>query len=245
MKTTTAYIFDNNFYFNGVCLVQADPKSKEWLIPSDCTLIKPELKAGYFYKFNEDENEWQAEKMPENCEECLDIEIEHSDVSSRAIELRKIFMELTDKDDNYVLNYDSSLTLSVVKKEIKHKTLDELREQKLNELSSKASRFEQTENKDMFIASSLGFRVNADPKAKRNIDTLIELQVQTFRDYDNVTHTDITVQDLETIKREISLNAVNLYKQKWAYADKIKSCDTVEELDGLDFNFTMLDFIDE
>lgn len=130
-------------------------------------------------------------------------------------------------------------------KKPKEPTLEELREQKLKELNSKASRFEQTENKDMFLASSLGFRVNADPKAKRNIDTLIELQVQTFRDYDNVTHTDITVQDLETIKREISLNAVNLYKQKWAYADKIKSCETVEELNRLDFNFTMLDFSNE
>lgn len=130
-------------------------------------------------------------------------------------------------------------------KKPKEPTLEELREQKLNDLSSKASRFEQTENKDMFLTSSLGFRVNADPKAKRNIDTLIELQVQTFRDYDNVTHTDITVQDLETIKREISLNAVNLYKQKWAYADKIKSCETAEELDIIDLNFTMLDFSNE
>ena len=59
-------------------------------------------------------------------------------------------------------------------KKPKEPTLEELRERKLNELSSKASRFEQTENKDMFVTSSLGFRVNADPKAKRNIDTLIE-----------------------------------------------------------------------
>ena len=130
-------------------------------------------------------------------------------------------------------------------KKPKEPTLEELREQKLNDLSSKASRFEQTENKDMFLTSSLGFRVNADPKAKRNIDTLIELQVQTFRDYDNVTHTDITVQDLETIKREISLNAVNLYKQKWAYADQIKACESIEELDRIDLNFTMLDFSNE
>ena len=130
-------------------------------------------------------------------------------------------------------------------KKPKEPTLEELREQKLKDLSSKASRFEQTENKDMFITSSLGFRVNADPKAKRNIDTLIELQVQTFRDYDNVTHTDITVQDLETIKREISLNAVNLYKQKWAYADQIKACESIEELDRIDLNFTMLDFSNE
>lgn len=127
-------------------------------------------------------------------------------------------------------------------KKPKEPTLEELREHKLNELSSEASRFEQTENKDMFLTSSLGFRVNADPKAKRNIDTLIELQVQTFRDYYNVIHTNITVQDLETIKREISLNAVNLYNQKWAMESEINSLETIEDIKNYEIKFEMLNF---
>ena len=92
------------------------------------------------------------------------------------------------------------------------------------------------------LTSSLGFRVNADPKAKRNIDTLIELQVQTFRDYDNVIHNDITVQDLETIKREISLNAVNLYNQKWAMESEIKDLETIEDIKNYEIKFDMLKF---
>lgn len=127
-------------------------------------------------------------------------------------------------------------------KKPKEPTLEELRERKLNELSSKASRFEQTENKDMFVTSSLGFRVNADPKAKRNIDTLIELQVQTFRDYDNVIHNDITVENLETIKREISLNAVNLYNQKWTMESEINSLETIEDIKNYEIKFEMLTF---
>ena len=126
--------------------------------------------------------------------------------------------------------------------EKQEKTLEELREQKLNELSSQASHFEQTENKDMFLTSSLGFRVNADPKAKRNIDTLIELQVQTFRDYDNVIHTNITVQDLETIKREISLNTINLYNQKWRMESEINSLETIEDIKNYEIKFEMLKF---
>ena len=122
------------------------------------------------------------------------------------------------------------------------KSLEALKEEKLKELSSKASQFEQTENKNMFLKSSLGFRVNADPKAKRNIDTLIELQVQTFRDYDNVIHNDITVQDLETIKREISLNAVNLYNQKWTIEAEIKSLETIEAVKNYEIKFEMLNF---
>ena len=127
-------------------------------------------------------------------------------------------------------------------KKLKEPTLEELREHKLNELSSKASQFEQTENKDMFVTSSLGFRVNADPKAKRNIDTLIELQVQTFRDYDNVIHNDITVENLETIKREISLNAVNLYNQKWTMESEINSLETIEDVKNYEIKFEMLNF---
>jgi len=130
----------------------------------------------------------------------------------------------------------------IVEKHVKEKTLEELREQKLNELSSQASHFEQTENKDMFLTSSLGFKVNADPKAKRNIDTLIELQVQTFRDYDNVIHANITVQDLETIKKEISLNTINLYNQKWRMESEINSLETIEDIKNYEIKFEMLKF---
>lgn len=127
-------------------------------------------------------------------------------------------------------------------KKPKEPTLEELREKKLNELSSQASQFEQTENKNMFFTSSLGFRVNADPKAKRNINTLIELQVQTFRDYDDVIHNNITTQDLETIKREISLNAVNLYNQKWTIEAEINSLETIEAVKNYEIKFKMLNF---
>lgn len=126
-------------------------------------------------------------------------------------------------------------------KKPKEPTLEELRERKLSELSSKSSQFEQTENKDMVIISSLGFRVNADPKAKRNIDTLIELQVQTFRDYDNQDQS-VTLEDLKTIKQEISINALNLYNQKWEMQREIRSLETVEQVNNYKIEFKMIDF---
>ena len=89
-------------------------------------------------------------------------------------------------------------------------SLEEIKAQKLAELNSLSSELEKTENKQMVVTSSLGFRVNADPKAKRNIDTLIELGIPTFRDYDNKDHLDMTIDDLKTIKREISMNAILL-----------------------------------
>lgn len=121
-------------------------------------------------------------------------------------------------------------------------SLEEAKTQKLAELNSLSSELEQTENKNIVVTSSLGFRVNADPKAKRNIDTLIELGIPTFRDYDNEDHLDVTIDDLKTIKREISMNAVNLYNQKWTMEEEIKSLKSVEELDNYHITFQMLNF---
>ncbi len=114
--------------------------------------------------------------------------------------------------------------------------------ERLRELDRKTSIYENSKCDEMYVTSSLGFRVNADPEAKRNIETLIELQVPTFRDYDNEIHTDISVQDLETIRREISLNAVNLYNQKWTMESEINSLESVEDIENYEIKFEMLDF---
>ena len=121
-------------------------------------------------------------------------------------------------------------------------SLEEIKAQKLAKLNSLSSELEKTENKEMAVQSSLGFRINADPKAKRNIDTLIELEVSTFRDYDNKIHLDMTIDNLKTIKREISMNAVNLYNQKWKMETEINSLESVEEVENYQIVFEMLDF---
>ena len=121
-------------------------------------------------------------------------------------------------------------------------SLEEAKVQKLNELSEKSSQFEKIENKDMVVTSSLGFRINADPKAKRNIDTLIEVGVTTFRDYDNVIHPNVSLEDLATIKREISINAIHLYNQKWQMEYQISTLETIEEVENYQIQFEMLNF---
>ena len=124
------------------------------------------------------------------------------------------------------------------------KTFDELKSDKLAELSTKASSLEQTENKEMYIVSSLGYKVNADPKALRNIEVLIDLGVTQFRNYDNET-VEVTTDNLKTIKSEIGINAVRLYQQKWAFEDLINKAETKEELDAIEIKFNMMDFSNE
>lgn len=121
------------------------------------------------------------------------------------------------------------------------KTLDAFKKEKLNKLLEKASQYEKTENKEMYIMSSLGFKINADPKALRNIDVLIALQVNSFRSYDNTDY-NVTVSDLQTIKQEISLNALNLYNQKWRMEREINDLTDVDDVNDYVISFSMMDF---
>lgn len=121
------------------------------------------------------------------------------------------------------------------------KPLEEFKKDKLQELSQKSSAFEQTENKEMYIISSLGYKVNADPKALRNINVLISQKVTQFKVYDN-TLKPVTVDELKIIKSEIEQNALNLYHQKWILEDLINKAETKEELDAIEIKFTMSDF---
>lgn len=120
-------------------------------------------------------------------------------------------------------------------------SLDDFKELKLSELKTLSSKFEQIENSNMFVHSSLGFKVNADPKAIRNIDVLIYLNAKTFRDYDNIDRT-VSETDLQVIKKEISLNALNLYQQKWNFESQIKNSENIDDLRDFEFSFEMLDF---
>lgn len=126
----------------------------------------------------------------------------------------------------------------------KEKTLDELKAGKLSELTSLCHNFDdKLVNNDMYVISSLGFKVNADLRSQNNIKGLIAVNANTvnFVDYNNEIHK-LTQKDLNTLLIECSKNGENLYMQKWAYAEKIKACKTIAELEKIDFNFVMLDF---
>lgn len=125
--------------------------------------------------------------------------------------------------------------------------LEELKAKKLSELTLLCHNFDdRLVNNDMYIISSLGFKVNADLRSQNNIKGLIAVNADTvnFVDYNNEVRK-LTPSDLNILLIECSKNGENLYKQKWAYAEKIKACDTVEELDRIAFNFTMMDFSNE
>jgi hypothetical protein len=129
----------------------------------------------------------------------------------------------------------------------KKKSLDELKAEKLSELTNICHNFDdRLVNNDMYVISSLGFKVNADIRSQNNLKGLIAVNADTvnFVDYNNEIHK-LKASDLNTLLVECSKNGENLYLQKWAYTEKIKTCKNIAELEKIDFNFVMLDFSKE
>lgn len=127
------------------------------------------------------------------------------------------------------------------------KSLDELKADKLNELASITSKYDnQLVNTDMIINSSLGFSINADLRSQNNLRGLIAVGVEpvNFVTADNSVKS-LTLAELNTLLNECALNGQNLYLQKWAYKAQIENAQSIDELNAIEFNFTMKDFSDE
>ena len=124
------------------------------------------------------------------------------------------------------------------------KTLDEIKSDKLAELISITSKFDnQLVNTDMVIKSSLGFSINADLRSQNNLRGLIAVGVEpvNFVTADNSVQ-NLTLEQLNILLNECALNGQNLYQQKWNYREQIENATTVEKINSIEFNFEMKDF---
>lgn len=124
------------------------------------------------------------------------------------------------------------------------KTLDELKSEKLSQLTAITSKFDnQLVNTDMIIKSSLGFSINADLRSQNNLRGLISVGAEpvNFVIADNSVKV-LNIKQLNTLLNECALNSQNLYLQKWKYKEQIENVQTKEELKTIEFKFTMKDF---
>ena len=124
------------------------------------------------------------------------------------------------------------------------KTLEELKSEKLSELTSITSHFDnQLVNNEMVIKSSLGFSINADLRSQNNLRGLIAIGIEpvNFVTADNSVKS-LTLEQLNVLLSECAQNGQNLYLQKWAYKAQIENVQTKEELEAIEFKFTMKDF---
>ena len=121
-------------------------------------------------------------------------------------------------------------------------TIEELKVKKLAEISAEAHKYSQYECEDMYLTSSVGYKINADHKSQDNIRGLIGLGVQCrFKDYNNEYHPGTTIEQLQTMLTECYANGAMLYQQKFNYEDMVANAKSREEL-YFDVVFDMADF---
>ena len=121
-------------------------------------------------------------------------------------------------------------------------TLEELKAKKLAEISAEAHKYSQYECGEMYLTSSVGYRINADHKSQDNIRGLITLgQPCAFKDFDNVFHADTSIDDLNTMLTECYANGASLYQQKFEYEARVDAAKSAEDL-NFEVTFSMADF---
>ena len=114
------------------------------------------------------------------------------------------------------------------------KPLEQARTEKLAMLESAFESAAQTAH----CLSSVGFEIDADEIANRDITGLINVLEATgveqtvFRAYDNSFH-EVTLTQLKTMLTEISLNGQYLYQAKWTLEAQIMQAQTEKELEAI------------
>lgn len=114
-------------------------------------------------------------------------------------------------------------------------TLDEVKAQKLEVLNVAHMQAEETAH----VVSSLGFEIDADDRANRDIDGILKTigdGTVLFCDFNNDFH-ELNRAQCETLQIEIIQNAQALYAQKWQYRSQVEAAESVEELEAIEFTF--------
>ena len=121
--------------------------------------------------------------------------------------------------------------------------LDEWRAKRKAELDLISEHLSQYKCKDMYLTSSLGFKIDADISSQKNLEGLIRIGQPTdkFKDYDN-NYQSVTVENLNTMLTECAINGANLYATRFAYCDALEASTSMDEIMEMVFEFPMLDF---
>ena len=119
------------------------------------------------------------------------------------------------------------------------KPLEEARVEKLKELEAAFNMASEEAHR----ISSVGFEIDADEIANRNIEGLVLVmqpeETTLFRAYDNTFH-EVTREQLESMRREIVINSQWLYQAKWTIEAQIMQAETEETLASIDITAEVL-----
>lgn len=236
------YLVDEAGYLSDEFPAQKNRKRPgEYLLPPDAILTPPNKQEGYWPKWNKENKTWSYEKIPTCAEDFLSYPpISHKSQSPRDIKYRALIDKFKDEDENIILKRGKD-DLSWYMERKPEKTLEELRTEKLEELNSTFSQVEQK----AYVESSLGFTINADETANRNLEGLTTVmtdeEVRYFCDYYNEMHP-VNKADCTLMRKELIDNCQNLYKQKWSMRDQINQAQSKEELEKIQIEFVQTSY---
>ena len=117
--------------------------------------------------------------------------------------------------------------------------LEEVKTEKLAELETAFIRASQ----EAHCTSSVGFEIDADETANRNVSSLIVAMEANGEDsvlfcaYDNTFH-EVTLDQLRIMQIEIITHARAVYARKWALREAIAAAQSVVELESLSISFS-------
>lgn len=240
-NTKNVYRYDREGYYIGISLAQYD--GQDLLLPPDCTETKPALKDGNWYKWTG--KSWSVVKIPTTCADAIDQNLTcvSNGPGLHNLQVKAVIEALVaNESENYRTVVSSDLVMSI--EALPEPTLDELKEKKLDELTAAGHQFDnQLVNEDMIIKSSLGFSINADLRSQNNLRGLISVGIEpvNFVTADNSVQS-LSIEQLNVLLNETIKNGENLYKTKWELRNKILNSSTIEELNSIEFKFSMLDF---
>lgn len=124
------------------------------------------------------------------------------------------------------------------KAEEEYNSVPNVRARKLSELNAS---FTQAES-DGTLESSVGFTIDANERANRDIDGLIKALENTpeetvmFCAADNSFH-EVTLDNLKTMQLEVIGYGQQLYQTKWELRTRIMAAETKEEIDAIEIKF--------
>ncbi len=236
-QIVTCYQYDNDYYFNGEAPVQVLNGALN--LPPNITDQKPTLKEGVFLKF--DGTKWTEEQEPQG-EAFLKVQAKADPITlheRRLLELVKMF---TNDNKEYRLKLDSDGLYFTVEK-VPPKTLEEVRQEKLQELERITAGFKGNVNKDMYFTSSLGFKANGDKDALTNSKTLLDCfnlpgfgETTLYYDYDSKEH-NLNKTQIQTLYVEIAMYGQSLYVARDAFLEQINQAKTIDQLNKIAFEF--------
>lgn len=122
-------------------------------------------------------------------------------------------------------------------------TLEEVRQEKLQELETITAGFKGNVNKDMYFTSSLGFKANGDKDALTNSKTLLDCfslpgfgETTLYYDYDSKEH-NLNKTQIQTLYVEIAMYGQSLYVARDAFLEQINQAKTIDQLNKIAFEF--------